>query len=62
LSPSTHIENIQNNETPYIMTFYFQGVVNQAPNFGAAILDLSTGTTHTYLGKAKNISLKQLSL
>jgi hypothetical protein len=52
LSPSTHIENIQNNETPYIMTFYFQGVSNQAPNFGAAILDLTTGTTHTYLGKA----------
>ena len=52
LSPSTHIENIQNNETPYIMTFYFQGVVNQAPNFGAAILDLTTGSTHTYLGKA----------
>lgn len=52
LSPSTHIENIQNNETPYIMTFYFQGVVNQVPHFGAAILDLSTGTTHTYLGKA----------
>ena len=52
LSPSTHIENIQNNETPYIMTFYFQGVSNQAPKFGAAILDLTTGTTHTYLGKA----------
>jgi DNA mismatch repair protein MutS len=62
LSPSTHIENIQSNEAPYIMTFYFQGVANQALNFGAAILDLSTGTTHTYLGKAKNISLKQLSL
>ena len=52
LSPSTHIENIQSNETPYIMTFYFQGVTNQPPNFGAAILDLSTGKTHTYLGKA----------
>jgi DNA mismatch repair protein MutS len=51
LSPSTHIENTTSNETPYILTLYFeQG--QGPPHFGAAVLDLTTGTTHTYFGTA----------
>lgn len=52
LSPSTHIENIQSNETPYVTTFYFESNLINAPSFGAAILDLSTGSTYTYSGTA----------
>lgn len=51
LSPSTHIENISSTETPYIATLYFQETTG-APSFGASILDLTTGTTHTYYGVA----------
>jgi len=50
LSPSTHIENISASDTPYIITLYFhqEGIV--APRFGAALLDITTGTTRTYSG------------
>ena len=52
LSPSTHIENTSSYETPYIITMYFNQLLNQPPTFGAAALDLTTGTTHTYSGLA----------
>ena len=52
LSPSTHIENLSAAETPYLTTLYFRPLQN-APQFGAAMLDLSTGTTHTYSGVAQ---------
>jgi DNA mismatch repair protein MutS len=56
LSPSTHIENMTSTETPYVVTLYFQNTTqydaanNGAPSFGAAALDLTTGTTVTYSG------------
>ncbi len=50
LSPSTHIENTTSNETPYVLTLYFNQIQNNAPSFGAGVLDLTTGTTCTYSG------------
>lgn len=50
LSPSTHIEHTSATETPYIVTLFFES--QQAPQFGAAVLDLTTGTTRTYSGRA----------
>ena len=52
LSPSTHIENTSATETPYIVTLFFESISQQAPQFGAAVLDLTTGTTRTYSGRA----------
>ena len=53
LSPSTHIENTTSTDTPYVATLYFdQSSAALPPTFGAALLDLTTGTTHTYSGKA----------
>jgi len=52
LSPSTHIENIASIETPYVVTLYFQTLEAHPPTFGAAALDLTTGTTTTYSGVA----------
>ena len=52
LSPSTHIENIAATDTPYILTLFFEQGNQVAPQFGAAVLDLTTGTTRTYSGKA----------
>jgi DNA mismatch repair protein MutS len=52
LSPSTHIENTTSNETPYVVTLYFEQSTSGAPLFGAGALDLTTGTTHTYSGQA----------
>jgi DNA mismatch repair protein MutS len=52
LSPSTHIENTTSTDTPYVITLYFQQNTNEAPSFGAGVLDLTTGSTHTYSGKA----------
>ena len=53
LSPSTHIENTSATETPYIVTLFFESTQQQqAPLFGAAVLDLTTGTTRTYSGRA----------
>ena len=54
LSPSTHIENTTSTDTPYIVTLYFQE--SNPPIFGAATLDLTTGTTHTYSGTANGRS------
>jgi DNA mismatch repair protein MutS len=52
LSPSTHIENAVSTDVPYVVTLYFdQGLASQPPSFGAAVLDLTTGSTHTYAGK-----------
>jgi DNA mismatch repair protein MutS len=53
LSPSTHIENTLSNETPYVMTVFFQVSATSAPSFGAGILDLTTGSTKTYSGQAQ---------
>jgi DNA mismatch repair protein MutS len=55
LSPSTHIENTTSNETPYVVTLYFQNI-NGPPQFGAGALDLTTGTTTTYFGTANGRS------
>ena len=49
LSPSTHIENMSSLDTPYILSLFFQQS-QQTPIFGAAVLDLTTGTTITYSG------------
>ena len=54
LSPSTHIENITSTDTPYIVTLYF--IQTDVIRFGAAILDLTTGTTSTYSGTANGNS------
>jgi DNA mismatch repair protein MutS len=51
LSPSTHIENTSATETPYIITLFFEST-SSSPLFGAAVLDLTTGTTRTYSGRA----------
>jgi len=51
LSPSTHIEQTNALETPYVTTLYFEAGQG-APLFGAATLDLTTGTTRTYAGAA----------
>ena len=67
LSPSTHIENMNSTETPYVVTLYFQNTIQSdapisgapisgAPLFGAAALDLTTGTTVTYSGVANGRS------
>jgi DNA mismatch repair protein MutS len=51
LSPSTHIENTSAIETPYVLTIFFdQTVQQQPPQFGAGLLDLTTGSTMTYSG------------
>ena len=55
LSPGTHIENITSNDTPYIVTLYFEEN-KDAPRFGAGALDLTTGTTITYSGTANGKS------
>jgi DNA mismatch repair protein MutS len=53
LSPSTHIENTLATDTPYIMTLFFHQQGGSPPQFGAASLDLTTGTSHTYSGQAQ---------
>jgi len=50
LSPSTHIENMSSLDTPYILSLFFQQSAQLTPIFGAAVLDLTTGTTITYSG------------
>ena len=56
LSPSTHIENTTSTDTPYVITLYIDHKVLNAPYFGVGILDLTTGTTHTYSGEANGRS------
>ncbi len=53
LSPSTHIENTSSMETPYVITLFLEESAQKAPLFGAAVLDLTTGTTRTYSGVAQ---------
>ena len=55
LSPGTHIENATSYDIPYIVTLYFQQT-KSAPTFGASLLDLTTGTTHSYSGEANGTS------
>ena len=52
LSPSTHVEAMPANETPYLTAIYMTGGDASPPAFGIATLDLTTGTTHTYSGTA----------
>ena len=52
LSPSTHIESISACDIPYIFTIVFTSATHGPPTFGVAALDLTTGTTHTYVGSA----------
>ena len=52
LSPSTHIENTPSMDTPYVVTLFLEAS-SHAPLFGAAVLDLTTGTTRTYSGAAQ---------
>jgi len=55
LSPSTHVEQTISTETPYIMTLFFHAL-KVSPSFGAAVLDLTTGSTRTYSGQAQGRS------
>ena len=55
LSPSTHVEQTSSTETPYVATLYMEEG-QTAPVFGAALLDLTTGTTRTYAGQTKGRS------
>ena len=48
LSPSTHVEAMASNETPYLTALFFQ-----LPAFGVATLDLTTGQTMTYSGSVQ---------
>ena len=53
LSPASHVEAALSTETPYILQLYFYSATShQPPVFGAAILDLTVATTHTYSGTA----------
>jgi DNA mismatch repair protein MutS len=53
LSPASHVEAALSTETPYILQLYFYSAsAYQPPVFGAAILDLTVATTHTYSGTA----------
>lgn len=55
LSPSTHMENTSSTDTPYVATLYMEEG-NSSPEFGAALLDSTTGSTWTYAGSAKGRS------
>ena len=53
LSPSTHVEAMPANETPYLTCIFIEEVAAAAaPSFGVATLDLTTGTTISYSGAA----------
>lgn len=56
VSPSTHIENTTSNDTPYVVSLFFNQSSNCAPHFGAGTLDLTTGSTTTYSGVANGRS------
>ena len=53
LSPSTHIEAISSVDTPYVYSVCFTQTTQNPPMFGAALLDLTTGSTKTYSGQAQ---------
>ena len=53
LSPASHVEAAASTETPHVLQLSFYSATMHAPPvFGAAILDLTTATTHTYSGAA----------
>ena len=52
LTPSTHIEAVSSVETPFVLTLFLHSSTS-APRFGAALVDLTTGTTKTYAGQAQ---------
>lgn len=54
LSPASHVEAALSTETPYILQLYFRSssASHHPLVFGAAVLDLTVGTTHTYSGTA----------
>jgi DNA mismatch repair protein MutS len=53
LSPSSHIESISSTDIPYLFAIVFTSTSQGPPSFGVAALDLTTGTTHTYVGDAR---------
>lgn len=53
LTPASHVEAALSTETPYVLQLVFTSPTCSAPpHFGAALLDLTTATTHTYSGAA----------
>lgn len=51
LTPASHVEAALSTETPYVLHLFFTSPSAHAPpHFGAALLDLTTATTHTYSG------------
>lgn len=53
LTPASHVEAALSTETPYILQLFFTSPhTHTPPHFGAALLDLTTATTHTYSGAA----------
>ena len=53
LSPASHVEAALSTETPYLLHLLFSSSSPHAPpQYGAALLDLTTATTHTYSGTA----------
>lgn len=53
LTPASHVEAALSTETPYVLQLLFTSPSAHAPpHFGAALLDLTTATTHTYSGAA----------
>lgn len=54
LTPASHVEAALSTETPYVLQLFFTSPIgsmgNAPPHFGAALLDLTTATTHTYSG------------
>ena len=49
LSPSTHVEAMDQFQTPYLTVLIFESALH----FGLATLDLTTGTTMTYHGQGQ---------
>lgn len=52
LSPSTHVENSNSSETPYLTSIVFKEHSMNPPSYGIASLDLTTGKTYTFSGQA----------
>lgn len=54
LSPSTHVEAMSAQDTPFLTTLFFQPAraAGAPPLFGVATMDLTTGSTMTYAGNA----------
>ncbi len=52
LSPASHVEAALSTEIPYFLQLFFLAHPSQPPEYGAALLDLTTGTTHTYSATA----------